>query len=262
MMITFSTDFFYTYINQFFWPFVRILALFSIAPFFAEKQIPKKSKIALALLLTVLISAAIPLPQIPIFSVIGCWILIQQILIGLLMGLTMHIAFAIVRYAGEVLGMQMGLSFALFVDPAAGPNMPIIARFFNLLLLLLFLSFDIHLWLLSLLADSFQLIPIQSLSLNSQSFILVAQTAGIIFYYGLLLALPILAVLLIINISLGILNRMTPQLSIFVVGFPLTLLIGIYLLPLTTSIITKYAEKIFNDILSQLSLILLTLAGK
>lgn len=108
---------------------MRVLALFSIAPFFGEKQIPKKSKIALALLITILISAAIPLPQIPLFSVIGCWILIQQVLIGLLMGLTMQIAFAIVRYAGEVLGMQMGLSFALFVDPAAGPNMPIIARF-------------------------------------------------------------------------------------------------------------------------------------
>lgn len=140
--------------------------------------------------------------------------------------------------------------------------MPIIARFVNLLLLLLFLSFDIHLWLLSLLADSFQTIPLLSSSLNSNSFILVAQSAGIIFYYGLLLALPILTLLLIINISLAILNRMTPQLSIFVVGFPLTLLIGIYLLPLLTTIVTKYAEKIFNDILGQLTLILLTLAGK
>ncbi len=261
MMITFTTDFFYTYVNQLFWPFVRILALFSIAPFFAEKQIPKKSKIALALMITILISTSLPLPQIPLFSAMGCWILILQVLIGLLMGLTMQIAFAIVRYAGEILGMQMGLSFALFVDPSAGPNMPIIARFVNLLLLLLFLSFDIHLWLLSLLADSFQTIPLLS-SLNSNSFILVAQSAGIIFYYGLLLALPILTLLLIINISLAILNRMTPQLSIFVVGFPLTLLIGIYLLPLLTTIVTKYAEKIFNDILGQLTLILLTLAGK
>lgn len=174
----------------------------------------------------------------------------------------MQIAFAIVRYAGEVVGMQMGLSFALFVDPAAGPNMPIISRFFNLLLLLLFLTFDIHLWMLSLLADSFQLIPIQSQPLNSKSFILLAQSAGIIFYYGLLLALPILTLLLIINISLGILNRMPPQLSIFVVGFPLTLLIGIYLLPFLTTIITKYAEKIFNDTLGQLTMILLALAGK
>ncbi len=160
MMITFTTDFFYIYVNQLFWPFVRILTLFSIAPFFAEKQIP-------------------------LFSVIGCWILIQQVLIGLLMGLTMQIAFAIVRYAWEILGMQMWLSFALFVDPSAGANMPIIARFVNLLLLLLFLSFDIHLWLLSLLADSFQTIPLLSSSLNSKSFILVAQSAGIIFYYGL-----------------------------------------------------------------------------
>lgn len=197
MMITFTTDFFYTYVNQLFWPFVRILALFSIAPFFAERQIPKKSKIALALMITILISTSLPLPQIPLFSAMGCWILIQQVLIGLLMGLTMQIAFAIVRYAGEILGMQMGLSFALFVDPSAGPNMPIIARFMNLLLLLLFLSFDIHLWLLSLLADSFQTIPLLSSSLNSNSFILVVQSAGIIFYYGLLLALPILTLLLI-----------------------------------------------------------------
>lgn len=175
--------------------------------FFAEKQIPKKSKITLSVTITILISTSLPLPQIPLFSSIGCWILIQQVLIGLLMGLTMQIAFAIVRYAGEILSMQIGLSFALFVDPSAGPNMPIIARFVNLLLLLLFLSFDIHLWLLSLLEDSFQTIPLLSSSLNSNSFILVSQSAVIIFYYGL----SILTLLLTINISLAILNRMPPS---------------------------------------------------
>lgn len=102
MMITLTPDFFYTYINQLFWPFVRVLALFSIAPFFGEKQIPKRTKISLACLITILISTTISIPKIPLFSAAGCWLLIQQILIGLLMAITMQIAFAIVRYAGEI----------------------------------------------------------------------------------------------------------------------------------------------------------------
>lgn len=65
------------------------------------------------------------------------WVLIQQILIGTILGLSMQLAFASVRHAGEVIGLQMGLSFATFVDPSGGPNMPILARIFNMLTMLL-----------------------------------------------------------------------------------------------------------------------------
>lgn len=89
------------------------------------------------------------------------WLASQQILIGVALGLTMQFAFAAIRLAGEVIGMQMGLSFATFFDPSGGPNTPVLARLLNLLAMLLFLSFDGHLWLISLLADSFHTLPIQ-----------------------------------------------------------------------------------------------------
>ncbi|MCV5961375.1 flagellar biosynthetic protein FliR, partial [Escherichia coli] len=76
------------------------------------------------------------------------------------LGLSMQLAFASVRHAGEVIGLQMGLSFATFVDPSGGPNMPILARIFNMLTMLLFMVFDGHLWLLSVLVDTFYVVPI------------------------------------------------------------------------------------------------------
>lgn len=79
----------------------------------------------------------------------------QQILIGIALGFTMQFAFAAVRTAGEIIGLQMGLSFATFVDPASHLNMPVLARIMDMLALLLFLTFNGHLWLISLLVDTF-----------------------------------------------------------------------------------------------------------
>lgn len=99
--------------------------------------------------------------NIPLFSSAALWVAIQQILIGVALGVTMQFAFAAVRLSGEVIGLQMGLSFATFFDPSGGPNMPVLSRLLNILVTLLFLSFDGHLWLISLLADSFHTLPIQ-----------------------------------------------------------------------------------------------------
>ena len=94
-------------------------------------------KIGLGGLIAILIAPTLPANTIPIISAAGLWLAIQQILIGAALGLTMQLAFAAVRLAGEVIGMQMGLSFATFFDPSGGPNMPVLALL-NLLAMLLF----------------------------------------------------------------------------------------------------------------------------
>ncbi|MCL7708213.1 flagellar biosynthetic protein FliR, partial [Enterobacter kobei] len=80
---------------------------------------------------------------------------LQQILIGVAIGFTMQFAFAAVRTAGELIGLQMGLSFATFFDPGSRLNMPVLARFIDMLAMLLFLTVNGHLWLISILADTF-----------------------------------------------------------------------------------------------------------
>jgi flagellar biosynthetic protein FliR len=245
-----------TLLSHYFWPSVRVLALFTTAPIISEKQISTRVKIGLALLIAFLIAPSIPPVKVDIVTVSGLWLALQQILIGAAIGLTMQLIFAAVRTAGEIIGLQMGLSFATFVDPSGGPNMPVLARLLNVLMILLFLAFNGHLWMISILADSFTVIPISPEPLNGHGFLAIVKTGGIIFSHGLMLGLPIITLLLTLNITLGLLNRLTPQLSIFVVGFPLTLTVGMVAMSLLIYTLAPFAEYLISDVFERLTQIM------
>ncbi|NKI74823.1 flagellar type III secretion system protein FliR [Dickeya sp. CFBP 2040] len=246
-MVTLNSIDMIGWFSQFFWPLVRILALISTAPIFSERAITRRVKIGLGILITIVITPGIPPTSIPIFSAAGIWMLFQQILIGVMLGFTMQLAFAAVRLAGEVIGLQMGLSFATFFDPSGGPNMPVIARFMNLLALLLFLTMNGHLWLISLLVDSFHTIPIGAEPVSSNMFVALAGAGGKIFSNGLMLAMPLITLLLAINMALGLLSRLAPQLTIFAIGFPITLFAGIITVGFLIFLISPYTEKLFGE---------------
>lgn len=246
-MINLTSADIYYWLNQFFWPFIRLMALISTAPVLNEKEITTKAKIGLGLLATFLIGPHLTITPVPIFSAEGLWLLVKQILIGTCIGFTMQLAFATFRMAGEVIGLQMGLSFATFFDPSGGPNMPVLARFLNLLAMLLFLAFDGHLWLISMLADSFHVIPIDTAPIDTNIFYSIARAGSLIFINGLMLALPLVTLLLVLNLALGLLNRMTPQLSVFVIGFPVTLTVGIMTIGTLMTLIPQFAEHLFGE---------------
>lgn len=235
------------WIGQFFWPLVRILALIGTAPLFSEKIIPVRIKLGLGLMVTLVLAPGLPSISTPLFSVAGFWLAIEQMLIGIALGLTMQFAFAAIRMAGEVIGLQMGLSFATFFDPASGLNMPVLAQLLNLLTLLVFTSLNGHLWMISLLADSFHSLPVSGLPLNANAFMALCRAGGMIFINGLMLALPMITLLLTLNIALGLLNRVSPQLTVFVVGFPLTLTIGILTFGLLLPLLAPYSEKLMAE---------------
>ncbi|WP_312629472.1 flagellar biosynthetic protein FliR [Scandinavium sp.] len=251
----------YPLINQGLWPLFRILALFSTAPFFSEAGISKKVKVGLAVLITALVAPLLPDAGVRIFSLQGLMVAVQQLLIGVLMGLTVQFIFVAVKHAGEIIGMQMGLSFATFYDPSSGGNMPVVARLLNLLVMLLFLTFNGHLWMLNILVKSFTLLPIGDTSLNEEGFFFFVKSAGIIFSNGILLGLPVITLLLCINLTLGLLNRLTPQLSIFVIGFPLTLTVGMGALALIMYTLAPFFENMMASIFEQLAQLLMALGG-
>ncbi|WP_413724763.1 flagellar biosynthetic protein FliR [Sodalis sp. RH16] len=235
------------WITQGFWPLVRILALIGTAPLFSQASIPSWVKVGLGVAVTSLLAPLLPAVATPIYSVAGFWLGIQQFLIGAALGLMMQFAFAAIEMAGEVIGLQMGLSFATFLDPASGLNMPILAQFMNMLTLLVFLSLNGHLWMISLLADSFQTLPINALPLNAEGFMALCRASGMIFINGLMLALPMITLLLTMNIALGLLNRVSPQLTVFVIGFPLTLTIGILVFSLLLPLMVPFWERLMGE---------------
>lgn len=219
------------WVAAFFWPFVRILALISAAPMLGETVVPRNVKVALAMLLTLVVAPTLaPMPEVPLVSAMGLSLVVEQVLIGAAMGFVMRLVFALVQAAGEFIGLQMGLSFATFFDPTSGGSTQVMGRLLNLLALLIFMALDGHLSLISLLAGSFQSVPVAFTPLGAAGWWTLVSGGGQILTGGLLLSLPIVATLLAINLAMGILNRVSPQFSIFAVGFPMTLLAGLALM--------------------------------
>lgn len=231
------------WVVAFLWPFVRMLALIATAPVFGDASVPRPLKVGLAALLAIAIGA--PVPAVPLVSAAGVWILMQQVIIGAAMGFAMKLAFAAVQAAGDYAGLQMGLSFASFFDPASGGNTMVLARLLNMLALLIFLGVDGHLMVIATLAQSFTILPISAAPLAAGGWRLLVLAGGHVFSAGLMLALPLVAALLTLNLAMGILNRASPQLSIFAVGFPLTLLGGILVLQMLMPHLAPFLEQEF-----------------
>ena len=168
----------------------------------------------------------------------------------------MQLAFITVRISGELIGMQMGLGMATFFDPIGGPSTSVLSRLINIIALLIFLSLDGHLWLLYGISNSFDIVPIRLMTLPANGYLALIDVSNQLFINGIMLALPLMTLLLIINISLGLLNRITPQLSIFVVGYPLTLLLGLIMLSYLISMLPTFTEFVFEQMFNHISVIL------
>ncbi|MBK8570360.1 MAG: flagellar biosynthetic protein FliR [Nitrosomonadales bacterium] len=244
-MITVTSAQLLSWLALFIFPFVRILAMIASAPILGNKQVPARIKIGLSILLTIVIAPTLSMqPNVDPASALGFLILLQQILAGLAIGFTMRLIFTAIEMAGDIIGIQMGLGFAIFFDPQNSSYTPVIAQFLGILAILVFLNMNGHLIMLEALADSFRTFPINSAIPAAIALHTLASWGGSIFSNALQLSMPVIGALLISNFALGILTRSAPQLNIFAVGFPVTLTIGLatvmlllpYLVPLLENI--------------------------
>ena len=224
------------WIAAFFWPFFRILALIAAAPLFSAQGIPTTFRIGVAFVLTVVISPVLdPMPAIPPASAQGMFILVQQLMIGTAMGLAMRIIFSAIEMAGHIVGLQMGLGFATFFDPQNSTQLPVMGQFLGLIAMLFFLAINGHLMVITARVESFRVLPVGLHAFSAEGWRTLALWGGEIFRGGLLISLPLVAVLMMTNVALAVLTRAAPQLNIFAVGFPLTLFIGLLVMSISMS---------------------------
>ncbi len=261
-MISVDIDQLYTWMNAFLWPFFRILGLLATAPLLGESAIPKRVKIGFAAMVTIAIAPTLgAMPNVPTGSFAGIWIAVQQVFIGIALGLTMRIVFAAVQTAGEFIGLQMGLSFASFFDPATGSNTAVLSRLMNVVAMLVFLALNAHLLMLGAFIRTFDILPIRMGGLNPNGWGVLLEWSSQIMVSGMLLALPVIIVLLTINLALGILNRTAQQLSVFAVGFPVSLMIGISLLAVVLPQTTPFLSRLFDAGFASMAKLAQALAG-
>jgi flagellar biosynthesis protein FliR len=218
------------WLAAFFWPFCRILALFSSAPVLSHKTVPARVRVALALMVTAIVAPGLAPLAISPASAEGVMALIAQVAIGLSLGFMLRLVFAAIELAGDMIGLQMGLSFATFVDPQNSNQTPLVGSFMSTLLMLLLLAVNGHLMVLAGVVRSFDTIPLNAALMTILDWHALALLGGTVFAAGLQIALPVLAAMLIANLALGVLTRTAPQLNLFAVGFPVTLMVGLLFL--------------------------------
>jgi flagellar biosynthetic protein FliR len=261
-MINVQIDQLYTWINAFLWPMFRIMGLMLSAPLLGDAAIPTRIKVGMAVVITVAVAPVLdPMPDVPTASFAGLWIAFQQLLIGAALGLVVRIAFAAIQTAGEFIGLQMGLSFASFFDPATGANTTVLSRFMNNMALLLMLAVNGHLIMLAVLVRTFEVLPISLQPNDTNGWGVLLEWSSQIMVSGMLLALPLIIVLLTITLALGILNRTAQQLSVFAVGFPVSLMTGLVLLAIVLPQSGPFLERLFEQAYSTMGRLALALAG-
>ncbi|WP_298927161.1 flagellar biosynthetic protein FliR [uncultured Ramlibacter sp.] len=215
-------------------PFIRILALFSAAPLLSHKGFPARGRVALAAAMAFVVA---PFAQVPagltLASAAGLGLVAQQVAIGLALGFAARLLFAVFEIAGEFIGLQMGFSFAGFFDPNGGSESAV-GTWLNTLGMLLFIALDAHLVLIDTLINTFTTFPIAHDAFASLVGLRLDRLGSDVFRLALSMALPATMLMLFINLVLGFSSRVAPQLSIFSVGFPITLLAGLLVLALGT----------------------------
>lgn len=237
------------WIGMVLWPFCRVTGLFMVMPVLGANQVPARVRVALAFFIALIIAPS--LEQMPIvdpLSYDSIIITVQQIIIGVGMGLLVLIAFNAVTVAGESIAITMGLGFALMNDPQNGAQVPVVSQFYLVLATLLFLALDAHHSVLILLHNSFTLLPVGQ-ALHSDSIWELLSWGATIFYGALAIAIPALAAMLTVNITIGIITRAAPQLNLFAVGFPITMTVGFFAIMLTLDTFQFTFENLIHLIL-------------
>lgn len=215
-------------------PFLRVGALLAAAPLFGARTVPVRVRAILAVLVALLIAPVFPAAEpVVLFSAQGLLAMASEVLLGLGIGFLVQMMFAAFAMAGEIVALSTGLAFATMVDPDRGVSVPLVGQYFVIFSTLLFLAFDGHLALLALVMHSFDPVPAGAMATSSASWWQLVAWGSDMYRGAVLVALPAAAALLLANVAMGLVARSAPQLNIFAVGFPVTLLLGLLFLLLT-----------------------------
>jgi flagellar biosynthetic protein FliR len=229
----------------------RVSGLFIMAPIFAARTAPMRVRAALVFFITLamlpILRTTPPVAAATMGPLVLAGMLAFEALIGFTIGLVAQMIFGAVQMAGQLAGIQMGIGLANLIDPQSQEHITSLAQWQNLLALLVFLSVDGHHILIRAVADSFRVLPLGGGLPSAPGFGLVLDLAGGLFVVALKVAAPVLVLLLLVNAAMGVLAKLIPQLNVFIVGFPLNVAAGLFVVaasqPFTVRLLmTSFSE--------------------
>ncbi len=241
--------------------FIRMSGLVLFVPFFDETSHPVQVKAGFAALLAVLVSGtatAGPLVGNPLSWGVGAfvWAAACELGAGAVIGLAANAVLQGVQLAGHIMGRNIGLAIANVIDPARDIEVSIVGQFKMLLLLVIFTAIDGHHVFLLAMAKSYEAVPLAGLQISWPLVDRLVDGVGYLLMVGIALSAPVLTAGLLANVVLGFLGRTVPQMNIFIIGFPVRIMVGFGVILLMTSLMVGLAETLADRGRTELEAIL------
>ncbi|MDH3977261.1 MAG: flagellar biosynthetic protein FliR [Gammaproteobacteria bacterium] len=216
------------------WTMLRISGVILVAPVLGAVFIPARVRILLAIVLaTAMLPVVGEVPQFSPLSAPGLFTIMQELIIGVSIGFILKLTVEAAIFAGQLVSVGMGLSFATVVDPQQGGT-PLLGRFYIIITTLLLLAANGHLALIQIIAESYSLLAVGAGGLAAPEAKLIVDFASLMFVGAMQLSLPVVVAILMVNVAFGVISRAAPTLNLFAVGFPITMLTGFIMLTLST----------------------------
>ena len=240
----------------------RISMIFFIVPFFGNVNIPVRIKIALSFFLSLIIMNSVDYSAVSYQGMLGYSILIaQEAVTGLLIGIGSGFTLYILNFSGHMLDMEIGFSMAMEMDPTTQVQTTISATFLTAVFMLMFIASDMHYFLIDAVVDSYKVIPIGEGIVSPNLYKIFVQYVIDYFVIGFRIILPVFACILVINVILGILARIAPQMNMFVFGMQLKVFAGLSLIFILMNFLPGITDFLFNEMQTLTKLFMLSLAG-
>jgi flagellar biosynthetic protein FliR len=227
------------------------------APVLNSRNIPAHLKIAFTLILSLFVFIMVSDSFFsPIININYIFLLISEFLVGIVIGFSANLLFAAIQLAGQSIDMQMGFGIVNVMDPQSGMQIPLMGTFKYLLAILVFLLINGHHFFIQALIYSYQVVPVNGLSINASFVSMLVDLTTEIFVVAFKIAAPLVGALFITDFVMGIIARTVPQMNVFLVGMPAKILSGFFLIllviPLYVYLLSALFERSLKDMLKVL----------
>lgn len=227
---------------------IRVASVILVAPFFSSSEIPRKVKAAIVFFLSLILMNTIDYHSVSYEGMIGYSMLVmKEAITGLLIGIGAGFCQYILSFSGHMIDMEIGFSMVQEMDPTTNVTSTVTSNFYMYVFILMFIVSDMHYYIIDALCDSYQLIPIGGADLSGNLYTIMITYITDYFIIGFRIILPIFSCILVINIVLGILAKIAPQMNMFVIGMQLKIFVGLFLIYITMQLFAGVTDFLFEE---------------
>ncbi len=238
-------------------------SMIAFAPVLGSANIPMTTKAGLALLLSMIVFplASKSFPVLPEDVMMFTFVIVREVMVGVLIGAVGTLMFSSIQLAGQIYGMQMGFGIVNVMDPMSDEQISILGQFQFVIAILIFFTIDGHHVLLRLIMESYNVLPMGQFGLHMPMYNEIIHWLQKMMVIAFKVGMPMIFTLLLLTVSLGIIARTVPQMNVFIVGLPMQIFIGLFIMCASLYLISGVLQGFFNMMFTDIYKLLRMAAG-